>query len=78
MPIFIVLTINEEINFHPSKYLSNLRSESILGEGTGMREELKVWNIWEPDGGGEGGEGLNSMDCIWEEYRRDSKGRRKV
>ena len=55
MPIFIVHTINEEINFHPSKYLSNLRSESrrnpSWGEGTGMREELKVWNIWERGGG---------------------------
>ena len=77
MPIFIVHTINEEINFHPSKYLSNLRSESILGDGTGMRED-RVKSMEYMGAGEGGGEGLNSMDCIWEEYRRDSKGRRKV
>ena len=49
MPIFIVYTINEEINFHPSKYLSNLRSESILGGGMGNEREVNSTE-WGPGG----------------------------
>ena len=54
MPIFIVYTINEEINFHPSKYLSNLRSESILGGGNGYERGVKSMEYMGPGGGGEG------------------------